>query len=177
MKPKLSLMNETRGVSKRTSQNGLNIDDMITSNDSMTDGASGLMSAVSRAVGRPLEYDVIDDIVTVQVGCNILNHWGFTPTFVYNKCYYCPHSEELDNEFVRAKTITGEEQSDVPPESVEALKDIFSKGDKYAIAYATMLSAMDINPGWTVEAVKGIVYDVDPDLRDVLDAVVSSLPQ
>ena len=55
--------------------------------------------------------------------------------------------------------------------------EIFSHGDKYAIAYATMLSAIDINPGWTIEAVKRIVYEVDPDLRDVLDAVASSLPQ
>lgn len=141
----------------------------------MMDDAVGLMSAVSRAVGRPLEQDVMEDIVTVQVGCNILNHWGCAPAFVYSKCYYCPHSEELDREFVRAGTVTGEEPTDVPPESMEALKDIFSKGHRYAIAYATMLSAIDINPGWPLEDVKGIVYEVDPDLRDVLDEVVSSL--
>ena len=60
---------------------------------------------------------------------------------------------------------------------MEALKDIFSKGHRYAVAYATMLSAIDINPGWSLEDVKGIVYEVDPDLRDVLDDVVSSLQQ
>ncbi len=170
-------MNGTRDMPEGTDQDGLNIDDMMTIRDRMVDNARGLMSAVSRAAGRPLEHDVIDDMVTVQVGCNILNHWGCTPTFVYNKCYYCPHSEELDDEFVRVKTITGEEPTDVPPELVEALTDVFSEGDRYAIAYATMLSAIDVNPGWTIEAVKGIVYEVDPDLRDVLDAVVSSLPQ
>lgn len=143
--------------------------------DIMMDDAVGLMSAVSRAVGRPLEQDVMDDIVTVQVGCNILNHWGCAPAFVYSKCYYCPHSEDLDREFVRAGTVTGEEPTEVPPESMEALKDIFSKGDRYAVAYATMLSAIDINPGWSLEDVMGIVYEVDPDLRDVLDDVVSSL--
>lgn len=143
--------------------------------DIMMDDAVGLMSAVSRAAGRPLEHDVMDDIVTVQVGCNILNHWGCAPAFVYSKCYYCPHSEDLDREFVIARTVTGEEPTDVPPESVEALKDILSKGHRYAVAYATMLSAIDINPGWSLEDVKGIVYEVDPDLRDVLDDVVSSI--
>ena len=143
--------------------------------DIMMDDAVGLMSAVSRAAGRPLEHDVMDDIVTVQVGCNILNHWGCAPAFVYRKCYYCPHSEDLDRELVRAGTVTGEEPTEVPPESVEALKDILSKGHRYAVAYATMLSAIDINPGWSLEDVKGIVYEVDPDLRDVLDDVVSSL--
>lgn len=145
--------------------------------DIMMDDAVGLMSAVSRAADRPLEHDVMDDIVTVQVGCNILNHLGCTPTFVYSKCYYCPHSEDLDREFVRAGTVTGEEPTEVPPESVEALKEILSKGHRYATAYATMLSAIDINPGWSLEDVKGIVYEVDPDLRDVLDDVVSSLQQ
>ena len=145
--------------------------------DIMMDDAVGLMSAVSRAAGRPLEHDVMDDIVTVQVGCNILNHWGCAPAFVYSKCYYCPNSEDLDRKFVRSGTVTGEEPTEVPPESLEALKDIISRGHRYAVAYATMLSAIDINPGWSLEDVKGIVYEVDPDLRDVLDDVVSSLQQ
>ena len=163
------------GTPEGTVQDELNIDDPMTIRDTVINDAVGLMSAVSRAVGRPLEQDVMDDIVTVQVGCNILNHWGCAPAFVYSKCYYCPHSEDLDREFVRAGTVTGEEPTEVPPESMEALKDIFSKGDRYAVAYATMLSAIDINPGWSLEDVMGIVYEVDPDLRDVLDDMVSSL--
>ena len=74
--------------------------------DTIVDDTVGLMSAVSRAAGRPLEQDVMDDIVTIQVGCNILNHWGCAPAFAYSKCYYCPHSEDLDREFVRAGTVT-----------------------------------------------------------------------
>ena len=68
-------MNGTRDMPEGTDQDGLNIDDMMTIRDRMVDNARGLMSAVSRAAGRPLEHDVIDDMVTVQVGCNILNHW------------------------------------------------------------------------------------------------------
>ena len=150
---------------------------MMISGKHMSDRTASLMSAVSKAVGRSLRYDILDDVVAMQVGCNILNHWGYGPRFDYDKCYYCPHSEELDSEFVKVETVSGEESTNVSPESVEALSDIFSKGDKFAIAYATMLSAIDINPGWTIEAVKRIVYEVDPDLRDVLDAVASSLPQ
>ena len=54
--------------------------------DTIVDDTVGLMSAVSRAAGRPLEQDVMDDIVTIQVGCNILNHWGCAPAFAYSKC-------------------------------------------------------------------------------------------
>ena len=164
-------------VTENEDGQNLNIDDMMTMDMDRTEDACRLMSAVSRATGRTLRHDVLDDVIAVQVGCNILNHWGHGPRFDYDRCYYCPHSEELDGEFVRAGTIPDDLPTDIPQESIGALSDIFSNGKKYAIAYATMLSAMDINPGWTVEAVKRIVHEVDPDLRDVLDAVVSSLPQ
>ena len=103
----------------------------------MSGCTASLMSAVSKAVGRSLRYDVLDDVVAMQVGCNILNHWGYGPRFDYDKCYYCPHSEELDSEFVKAETVSSEESTNVFSESVEALSGIFSHGDKYAIAYAT----------------------------------------
>lgn len=145
--------------------------------ENMDNSATSLMIAVSKAAGRPLYPDTTDDMVTMQIGCNVLNHWGYSPKFRFTKCFYCPHSLELGDVFISTGVVDGKSnETHVSDDDVKSLSEILSKGREFSIAYTAMLVALDYNPGLEVESLKKIVAMVYPEVSAELDVVVSSLP-
>ena len=150
----------------------------MTIRDTVINDAVGLMSAVSRAAGRPLEHDVMDDIVTVQVGCNILNHWGHGPEFRFTKCLRCPHSLDLGELFMATGAIDGSSgETHIPDWDVRSLSGILSKGSEYSTAYAAVLVAIDHNPGLDLGSIKDMVSRIYPEVSETLDEAVSSVAE
>ena len=145
--------------------------------ENMDSSATSLMVAVSKAAGRPLHPDVTDDMVTMQIGCDVLNHWGYGPRFRYTKCFYCPHSLDLGDAFISAGVIDGEAvKTHVSDDDVKSLSEILSRGREFSIAYTAMLVALDYNPGLENKSLKKIVAMVYPEVSAELDVMVSSLP-
>ena len=150
----------------------ITIEDIV----NMDSSATSLMVAVSKAAGRPLHPDVTDDMVTMQIGCDVLNHWGYGPEFKYTKCFYCPHSLDLGDAFISAGVVDGKTgRTHISDDDVKSLSEILSRGREFSIAYTAMLVALDYNPGLEIESLKKIVAMVYPEVSAELDVVVSSL--
>ena len=145
--------------------------------ENMDCSATSLMVAVSNAAGRPLHPDVTDDMVMMQIGCDVLNHWGYGPGFRYTKCFHCPHSLDLGDAFISAGVIDGETgETHVSDDDMRSLSEILSRGREFSIAYTAMLVAIDYNPGLEIESLKMIVAMVYPEVSAELDEIALSLP-
>ena len=156
----------------------LNSSIAIEDTDNMDSPATSLMVAVSRAAGRPLRPDDTDDMVTMQNGCDILNHWGHGPEFRFTKCLRCPHSLDLGEMFMATGTIDGSSgETHVPDGDVRSLSGILSKGSGYSTAYAAVLVAIDHNPGLDLGSIKDMVSRIYPEVSETLDEAVSSVAE
>ena len=170
-------MNQKGAFLQNDSIDRLNSPITIEDIENMDNSATSLMIAVSKAAGRPLNPDTTDDMVTMQIGCNVLNHWGYSPEFRFTKCFYCPHSLELGDIFISTGVVDGKSsETHVSDNDVKSLYEILSRGREFSIAYTAMLVALDYNPGLEVESLKKIVAMVYPEVSAELDVVVSSLP-
>lgn len=150
----------------------------IEDTDNMDSPVTSLMVAVSRAAGRPLRPDDTDDMVTMQNGCDILNHWGHGPEFRFTKCLRCPHSLDLGELFMATGTIDGSSgETHVPDGDVRSLSGILSKGSEYSTAYATVLVAIDHNPGLDMDSIKDMVSRIYPEVSETLDEAVTSVAE
>ena len=150
----------------------------IEDTDNMDSPATSLMVAVSRAAGRPLHPDDTDDMVTMQNGCDILNHWGHGPEFMFTKCFRSPHSLDLGELFMATGTIDGSSgETHVPDGDVMSLSGILSKGSGYSTAYAAVLVAIDHNPGLDLDSIKDMVSGIYPEVSETLDEAVPSVAE
>ncbi len=150
----------------------------IEDTDNMDSPATSLMVAVSRAAGRPLHPDDTDDMVTMQNGCDILNHWGHGPEFMFTKCFRSPHSLDLGELFMATGTIDGSSgETHVPDGDVMSLSGILSKGSGYSTAYAAVLVAIDHNPGLDLDSIKDMVSRIYPEVSETLDEAVPSVAE
>ena len=150
----------------------------IEDTDNMDSPATSLMVAVSRAAGRPLHPYNTDDMVTMQNGCDILNHWGHGPEFRFAKCLRCPHSLDLGEMFMATGTIDGSSgETHIPDGDVRSLSGILSKGSEYSTAYAAVLVAIDHNPGLNLDSIKDMVSRIYPEVSETLDEAVSSVAE
>ena len=148
----------------------------IEDTDNMDSPATSLMVAVSRAAGRPLHPYNTDDMVTMQNGCDILNHWGHGPEFRFAKCLRCPHSLDLGEMFMATGTIDGSSgETHIPDGDVRSLSGILSKGSEYSTAYAAVLVAIDHNPGLDLDSIKDMVSRIYPEVSETLDEAASSV--
>lgn len=58
-----------------------------------------LIAAVSMAIGHVLDIDDPEDSQMIQMGCYILNSWGFGSEYSYPLYVRGPFSRELDDDY------------------------------------------------------------------------------
>ena len=123
-----------------------------------------LTAAVSRAAGHELDMDEFDDRLAIQKGCYILNSWGYGPIYRYRMFVKGPYSSELADDCLELGA-DGSYPTDVPPDAIERLSEIFGKGDPYAEAYSVVMLIMANNPDLPAREVRQMAIDVKPHLE------------
>lgn len=135
-----------------------------------------LVSAVSRAAGRPLEFGAREVNIQMNSGCYILNRWGYGPRYEFNRYAGGPFSEDLVDDLMDLGLIDGSvEPTHVPESAISDLKRIFERGPGYTEAYALILVATDVSPMSTTETIRTTMTQFKPKLKDEIEEVMASL--
>lgn len=127
--------------------------------------ARNLIIAVSKAVKHKLDANKFDDRLAIQKGCYILNNWGYGPKYRYSLYIRGPYSSELADDYYKI-SLNDSDSTDVPPEAIERLSEIFRKGIPYVEAYATVMLIMVNNPGIPSRDICQMAIDVKPHLEN-----------
>ena len=140
----------------------------------MYDDSRKLMAAVSRSAGHGLDADDPDDRLTMQIGCYILNSWGFGPMYRFSLYFRGPYSVELADVHRHLGNEVGE-TTDVPEEAVRKLSKIFGKGLGYADAYTTVLLVKNNSPGASYGSIQKRALELKPCLSSEVQAACSTI--
>ena len=138
----------------------------------MKEGTESLLAAVAKAANRNLDLGEPEDHLNIQRGCYILNSRGHGPVYDYSLYIKGPYSPELAEDLRLIKAIP--EETDIPHEAVNALRNILSRGTAYAEAYATVLLLKRNNADVSPERILNRALELRPDLdSDAQEAYAS----
>ncbi len=127
----------------------------------MREGTESLLAAVAKAANRNLDLGEPEDRLAIQRGCYILNSLGHGPVYDYSLYVKGPYSPELAEDLRLIKAIPKE--TDIPPEAVNALRNILGRGTAYTDAYATVLLIRNNNIGVSPERILNRALELRPD--------------
>ena len=140
----------------------------------MYDDARKLMAAVFKSAGHGLDADNHYDRLTMQIGCYILNSWGFGPMYRFSLYFRGPYSVELADDHRSLGNELGG-TTDVPDEAVERLSEIFGRGHGYAEAYTAVLLVRNNSPGASHGSIRRRALELKPHLGDEVGEACASL--
>lgn len=131
--------------------------------------ASSSASDMLAAVMKAMEHGTGDvsraDNMAVQIGCYILDRWGFGPGYRFDRYVRGPYSIELAEDLdLIGDTVP--EHMDIPDEAVARLSGILGKGPGYVEAYGTVLLVADNSPGASRESILMRALELKPHLED-----------
>ena len=133
-----------------------------------------LLAAISKAMGRGLDADNPDDRLTMQIGCYILNSWGFGPMYRFSLYVRGPYSVELADDHRSLGNEVGG-TTDVPDQAVRRLSEIFGKGLGYAEAYTTVLLVKNNSPGASYSSIHKRALELKPHLSNEVEEACASI--
>ncbi len=124
-----------------------------------------LMSAVSKAIDHELDVRKFDDRLAMQKGCYILNNWGYGPKYKYGLYIRGPYSSELADDYYEL-SADASAPTDVSPEDIAKLSELFAKGLPFIEAYATVMLVKVNNPESSSDDIRDTALSIKPHLRD-----------
>jgi len=139
----------------------------------MREGTESLLAAVAKAADRNLDLGEPEDRLNIQRGCYILNSRGHGPIYDYSLFIKGPYSPELAEDLRLIKAVP--EETDIPPEAVNALRNILGRGTAYADAYATVLLIKNKNLGVSPERILNRALELKPNLESEVREACASM--
>ena len=139
----------------------------------MREGTESLLAAVAKAADHSLDLGDPEDHLAIHRGCYILNSLGHGPVYDYRLYVKGPYSPELAEDLRLIKAIP--EETDIPPEAVNALRNILERGTTYTEAYATVLLIRNKNLGVSPERILNRALELKPNLDSEVREACASL--
>lgn len=133
-----------------------------------------LVAAVSKAAKHELDISRVEDRLTMQKGCYILNCWGLSPRYRFDLYVRGPYSSELAEDCGELGSFNGFD-TDVPDDVVSKLSEIFDEGSGYVDAYVTVLLVKNNNPEASSDRILRRCQELKPHLSLKLGVAATDL--
>lgn len=136
---------------------------------------TNLIAAVARAMGRMPNARELDDSLSMQKGCFILNSWGYGPQYEYDTFIRGPFSMDLASDLSEIGLIGADASTDVSDEDISVLRGIYARGAAYLEAYVVVLLIRDSNPDASRTLILKTALGIKPYLESEINEVSSIL--
>ena len=136
---------------------------------------TSLIPAVAKAMGRVPDARELEDSLSLQKGCFILNSWGYGPQYEFDTFIRGPFSMDLASDLSELGPIGTDEATDVPDEDISVLRGIYARGAAYLEAYAVVLLIRDSNPDASRDLILKTALSIKPYLESEIKEVSSTL--